>query len=141
MGVQNGVTHIVARAGDLLLYIETTATSFGKDTKAWVIGSANAAHSRFAQVMGPAQASLARVVDVSIASAVGAVSFAQSKAMAVVIPVQVRVQQGVVYVRARIADTYVAFSTKASSTWASAVVYSTRSYDAVNARVGTVSQQ
>jgi len=101
----------------------------------------DSARKRSAAVLGPTQASLAQVVDSSIAGVVGAASFARCKTMGVVIPVQVKVHQGVVYIQAFIVDTYVAFSSKASNVWSSAVVHSTRSCETVMVRAAAISQR
>merc|ERR1712217_192498 len=111
------------------------------ETKAWVIDKADASRKRIAAVVEPVHASLARVADSSMTNAVAVATFVKCKTMGVVTPVQVRIHNGVLYVQAVIANTYVAFSTKATSTWSSAVVYSTRSYEAVTARMAAVSQR
>lgn len=127
--VHNGVTHIIARFGKVLLYIECSASGFGSDAKAWVLGVAGSAEARLAGYVQPVNAQLKRMFGPIITNIDATVATAKAKGMAVVVPIQVKVYDGYVYVQGVVANTYVAISAKATSSWATATVYSSSAYD------------
>jgi len=143
--VQNGVTHIIARLGEVLLYIETSASGLTHHAKVWVLGVAGTTQSRLVSFLEPAHATLKRTVSALLANIEVAVLVAKCNTLGVLVPIQVAVHDGVVYVQAFVATTYVSIAGKAASTWAKSTVFCSRVYDsslgALTSRVQSASQR
>jgi len=122
--VQNGIAHLVARVGRVLVYVETQVGQTYAPAKLWVLGNITSAIDDLDDVTLTVAVALSRV-EANVKRA-----YASVKATGITMsaPLYAKIVRGVLHMRCVVGNTTIYMQGKVSQTWASLVAYASSSY-------------
>lgn len=115
--VQNGVAHMVARVGGVLIYVETQVGEICAPAKVWVLHRITSAQGRLKDCLDPLTQKAGTYLTPVASKAGTAYAAVRVKAVAVVSPFYAKIADGVLSVQGAIGNITISIQAKASKTW------------------------